>query len=67
MEEYYKRKKIHRMARKSNVKCLEAYFYEIDVWSPKTAKRNNWSPKYAIFSSTVGVTRIAVELHVFIF
>jgi hypothetical protein len=46
----YKREKIHIMSCKSRVQRLEAYFYEVNVWSPKTAKRDDWSPKYAIFS-----------------
>lgn len=52
MKEYYKREKIHVMSRKSRV---NAYFYEVDVWCHKTAKRDDWSFKYAIFSATVGV------------
>ena len=38
------------MARKSSVKrCLEACFYEVEIWSPKTRKHYDWSPKYGIF------------------
>ena len=50
MEECYKREKIHMMSRKSRVQRLEGCFYDVDVWSPETAKRNYWSPNYAIFS-----------------
>jgi len=39
------------MSWKSRVPRLEGYFYEVDVWSPKSAKRVVWSPKYAIFSA----------------
>jgi hypothetical protein len=41
MEECYKSEKIHIMSKKSRVQRLESYFYEVDVWSPKTAKRND--------------------------
>jgi hypothetical protein len=33
------------MARKSSDKCLVAYFYKVDDWSPKTANHSDWSPK----------------------
>ena len=39
------------MSRKSRVQRLKGYFYEDDVWSPKSAKRVVWSPKYEIFST----------------
>jgi len=32
---------------------LESYFYEDDVWNGKYAKRNDWSPIFAIFSKKV--------------
>jgi hypothetical protein len=49
-EEYYKRENIHVMSCKLRVQRFETYFYEVNVWSPKTANRDNWSLKYAIFS-----------------
>jgi hypothetical protein len=39
---YYKRVKIHIMAKKSSVQRLESYIYEVDVWSPKIAQRDDW-------------------------
>lgn len=39
------------MSCKSRVQRLEDYFSEVDVWSPKSAKRIVCSPKYAIFSA----------------
>ena len=46
----YKREKMHIMSRKSRVQHFMTYFYEVDVWNPKTTKRDDWSPKYIIFS-----------------
>jgi hypothetical protein len=50
------------MARKSSVKCLEAYFCEVHVSNGKTAKCNDCSPNsHPIFSHCAGIREQGLE------
>jgi hypothetical protein len=46
----YKRRQICLMAWFAREQRFEAHFCEVDVSDGKTAKRNVWGPKFAIFS-----------------
>jgi hypothetical protein len=45
----YKRGEIHLMTWFARRQCFKNEFCEVDVRNGKTAKRNVWSPKVAIF------------------
>jgi hypothetical protein len=46
----YKKGEIHLGACFARGQCVETYFCEIDVRNDEVAKRDVWSPKFAIFS-----------------
>jgi hypothetical protein len=46
----YKRGEIHLITWFARGQRFETYFCEVHVRNGKTAKRNVWSPKFAIFS-----------------
>jgi hypothetical protein len=48
------------MTVESSCTSLESYFCEVDVSNGKTAKRDVWSLKYAIFSVMNGLMVISI-------